>query len=393
MQIVWFAEIKWDYLRTRKQQIISRMPAGVRLLYLEPYVKGRRNRFRVRTEGPVFCATIPFIKSAPYFPLRAVLDRRSARQLVDWIARFRIQQVLRQLAIDPRQAGMIVSNIFAADIASQMGGRFLLYDCNDDHSKFPGMRAWTEAYFYRTTRRADAVFASSQALLQKVVEVRGGGNGCEYLGNGVDVAHFDNEVAAAAGRDATRKERPRLGYLGALAPWLDYDAIAGLARAHPEWEIVLVGPILLGVEAQVLQLTELPNVFRLPAVPYDRVPETMAQFDVGLIPFRYNELTRGVNPNKLYEYFAAGLPVVATRFSEEVRRYPDLGRAVDPGPEFIRACEETIAELADPGRAAGIAERARRAARENDWDVIAEQFWQKVEALMQGGNAKESQHG
>jgi glycosyltransferase involved in cell wall biosynthesis len=255
------------------------------------------------------------------------------------------------------------------------------------------MRAWTEAYFYRTSRRADAVFASSQALLKKVIDVRGGGDGCDYLGNGVDFEHFQDGTTTAAARGVTNKERPRLGYLGALAPWLDYDAIAGLARAHPEWEIVLVGPILLGVEAQVLQVTELPNVFRLPAVPYDRVPETMAQFDVGLIPFRYNELTRGVNPNKLYEYFAAGLPVVATRFSEEVCRYPNLGRAVDPGPDFVRACEETIESLSDAERAADIAEQARRAARENDWNVIAGQFWDKVEALMQGGNAKESQHG
>ena len=97
MQIVWFSEIKWDYLKTRKQQIISRKPADVRLLYLEPYVKGRRNQFRVRTEGDIFVVTVPFIKSAPFFPFRAILDRYTARKAVDRVARWRLGMLLASL--------------------------------------------------------------------------------------------------------------------------------------------------------------------------------------------------------------------------------------------------------------------------------------------------------
>jgi glycosyltransferase involved in cell wall biosynthesis len=238
------------------------------------------------------------------------------------------------------------------------------------------MRSWTETYFYKTSRNADAVFASSQALLDKVAAVRGDSGGLEYLGNGVDYAHFQMRDGVGA------PEKPRIGYIGALAPWLDFDAIAQLARRHPEWEVVMVGPILLGVEQEVMRLTELPNVFHLAAVPYDRLPEILGQFSLGLIPFRYNELTRGVNPNKLYEYLAAGLPVVATRFSDEVARYPELVRAVDPGDEFVAACEQVVASISDGGQARAIAEAARAAARENDWNVIAEAFWAKVKSMM-----------
>ena len=110
MQIVWLSEIKWDYLKTRKQQIISRKPADVRLLYLEPYVKGRRNHFRLRTEGDIFAVTVPFIKSAPFFPLRAVLDRHTARKTVDNVARWRVQMLLRQLAIDPEDGSTVSDN-------------------------------------------------------------------------------------------------------------------------------------------------------------------------------------------------------------------------------------------------------------------------------------------
>jgi glycosyltransferase involved in cell wall biosynthesis len=174
-----------------------------------------------------------------------------------------------------------------------------------------------------------------------------------------------------------------LGYIGALAPWLDFDALADLARARPQWEIVLVGPVLLGVEDRVKTLTALPNVFHLPAVSYDKLPGVLAQFTVGLIPFRYNELTRGVNPNKMYEYLASGLPVVTTRFSTEVAKYPDVVKAVDPGDAFVAACDEFVSVFSPGGDGAELAESARAVARANDWNVIAAAFWKRIGELFE----------
>ena len=74
MNIIWFSEIKWDYLKTRKQQIISRKPSDSKLLFLEPFVKGRANNYRLRKEGDIFCATVPFVKAVPSPPLRWFLD-------------------------------------------------------------------------------------------------------------------------------------------------------------------------------------------------------------------------------------------------------------------------------------------------------------------------------
>lgn len=379
MRIVWFSEIKWNYLRTRKQQIIGRRPPDVQLVFLEPFVRSARNTYRVRNEGGVVCATIPFLKSAPYFPWRTVLDRGSARSAVDFIAHRRIQQILKRLRFDPPDTGFIISNIYAANIVSRLPKKFLVYDCNDDHSSFPGMRSWTTAYFHKTAREADAVFASSEGLFDKVVGIRGGDAGCRYLGNGVDYEHFQQGGAEA--ERVAPGEKPRLGYIGALAPWFDFDALADLARRRPQWEIVLVGPVLLGVEERVKRLTSLPNVFHLPAVSYDKLPGVLAQFSVGLIPFRYNELTRGVNPNKMYEYLASGLPVVTTRFSTEVEKYPDVVRAVDPGDDFVRACDEFMSVFSSSGEDAGLAESARAVARENDWNAIAAAFWSRIGEL------------
>jgi glycosyltransferase involved in cell wall biosynthesis len=380
MDIVWFAEIKWDYLKTRKQQIIRRKPADVKLLYLEPYVKGRDNTFDVRGEGDILRATVPFIKTVPRGqPLRWVLDAGMGRSLVDRYARSRVRRYLHDAGITIADAGIVLSNIYAIGAASRAGGRFLLYDCNDAHADFPGMPPWTKDYHAATCRKADAVFATSQALYDDVSAIRGGEAGCELLGNGVEYGHFERireELDWPAPPDP-----PRIGYLGAIAPWFDFEAVERLALAHPEWEVALVGPVVLGVEKEVERLTDLPNVSHGAPVTYDDVPRVLSSFTVGIIPFRLNALTRGVNPNKMYEYLAMGLPVVSTAFSSEVSRYPELVETSQRSDGFVRSCEGFVSLAKDGSRLTAHRRRAVEIAARHDWSVIADRFWERVRTL------------
>ncbi|MGD8412897.1 MAG: glycosyltransferase [Candidatus Latescibacterota bacterium] len=380
MDIVWFAEIKWDYLKTRKQQIIRRKPDDVKLLYLEPFVRGRDNTFELREEGGILRATVPFVKTVPPGqPLRWVLDTGMGRSLVEGHARSRVRRHIRHAGITGADAGIIISNIYAVGAARRVGGRFLLYDCNDAHADFPGMPAWTRNYFEVTCRAADAVFATSQVLFDDVASVRGGDAGCELLGNGVQYRHFER-VRELSGWPPP-PEPPRIGYLGAIAPWFDFEAVENVARAHPDWEVSLVGPVVLGVEAEIERLAALPNVSHAAAVPYEDVPNVLGTFTLGIIPFRRNALTRGVNPNKMYEYLAMGLPVVATDFSPEVGRYPELVATSGHPDGFVRSCESLVSMAADPARLAEHRGRAVEAAARHDWSAIADRFWERVREL------------
>ncbi len=383
MDIVWFAEIKWDYLKTRKQQIIRRKPADVRLLYLEPYVKGRDNRFDLREEDGSLRATVPFIKTVPPGePLRWVLDRRWGRALLDGVARRRVKRLFRDAGIVPAETGIVLSNVYAMGVAARIKGRFLLYDCNDAHSEFPGMPRWTAKYYADACRRADAVFASSRALYEDATEFRGGEAGCELLGNGVEYGHFE-KVRVENGW-ATPPDPPRIGYLGVIAPWFNFEYVEQLARSHPDWQVALVGPVILGVDDAVKRLTDLPNVSLGDAVAYEDVPGVLETFTVGLIPFRYDALTRGVNPNKMYEYLAMGLPVVATRFSSEVERFPGVVETGSTADEFVRACERSVAAVAETSRLDDHRRRALEIAARHDWAVIADRFWDRIRSLWAG---------
>jgi glycosyltransferase involved in cell wall biosynthesis len=376
--VVWFAEIKWDYLRTRKQQIIRRKPDGVRLLYLEPYLRGRENLGlrRVDEVGGMWCATVPFLKAIPGGLLRRVADAAPARAVVDAMALSRARRVAARAGFEPAAAAAVTSNVYAAAVVARFGGRFVAYDCNDAHSEFPGMPEWTRGYFERSCRDADIVVATSAALREDITALRGERD-IVFLGNGVDVEHFRAERERMG--PAPRPSPPCVGYLGAIAPWFDFDAVERLARARPHWRVHLIGPVLPGANESVERLAALENVRVDGPVAYERVPEVLRTFTVGLIPFRYDRLTRAVNPNKMYEYLAMGVPVVATRFSAEVQRYPGLVTAVADAEEMVVACEQFVAMAEDPARLASFRQDAHAVASENDWGVIAAKFWELID--------------
>jgi len=98
---------------------------------------------------------------------------------------------------------------------------------------------------------------------------------------------------------------------------VDLELVAYLARSHPEWSLVLIGPIMVDTAA----VAGLPNVHLLGRREHRDLPAYCKGFDVGLIPYRVIDRMPFVNPIKLREYLSAGLPVVSTAVPE-VRRYP-----------------------------------------------------------------------
>ena len=370
MDVVWFAEIKWDYLRTRKQQLIRRRPAHLPVLFLEPYVRGRENQYRVRDVDGIRVVTVPFIKNIPSGPLRSALDIPLARHLVDRSARARARDYLRRAGIDPARSVFIISNVFAINVALGFAPGRLVYDCNDAHADFPGLPPWSRQYQEKTLRCADRVIVSVKRLREDAIRVRGNDHDVRVVENGVDYGAFHR---ALEWRDTTPRARPRIGYLGAIAPWFDFDLVSVAAAARPQWEFALVGPVLAGAGPALARLAALPNVKVEPAVPHDDVPRVLAGFDVGLIPFKLNALTAGVNPNKMYEYLAAGVPVVSTPFSPDVE--VDAG-AVTRAPDatgFVAACDHYLTLPA--AARAGMNARASEIAAAHDWGRIAEEFW------------------
>lgn len=386
MHVVWFAEIKWEYLRTRKQQLVLRRPHGVEVVFFEPYVRGRENRYDLRSIDGIRVATIPFVKSIPgRGALRALVDRSIVRRAVDAMAVRRVRRHLAAAGVRPSESVFVLSNIYALHVAQALEPARLVYDCNDAHGDFPGAPAWASAYRDETFRAADAVVVSAERLRDDAVRARDSQSGVHVIGNGVDFSVFRRVADARARANAPVDDTVRVGYLGAIAPWLDFELIAAAARARPRWTFDLVGPVLGGVEMDLAALLTLGNVRHHPAVPHEQVPFILLDFTVGMIPFRRTSLTAAVNPNKLYEYLAVGLPTVATPFSPEVEHYAGV-----PGEEetvvavgsdanaLVKACDSFATARADVHTRARMRERATAIAAAHDWNTIATQFWRVI---------------
>lgn len=121
----------------------------------------------------------------------------------------------------------------------------------------------------------------------------------------------------------TRRPAPpdkplRFVYVGVMAGWFDWDAVLALALRFPASPIRLIGP------CHHPPPTAMPvNVQICGPLPHEAIPAVFREADIGLIPFRDNELTRHVDPVKFYEYRAAGLGVLSTRFGTMTTRSRD----------------------------------------------------------------------
>src|SRR6185437_3645903 len=107
--------------------------------------------------------------------------------------------------------------------------------------------------------------------------------------------------------------QPRVCFLGALDAYkVDFALLAGAASACPDLHFVCVGPIGFADQTRGSTIPHLANLHYIDTLPQKELPALLRGCAVCIIPYHLNEYTASVSPLKLYEYLAAGRPVVAT---------------------------------------------------------------------------------
>ena len=217
----------------------------------------------------------------------------------------------------------------ASHLCGHTGEGLVVYDITDDWTSLkqsPEVTELVRRHDAELCRSADGVIVCSRLLFELKAPLLGERTKLTLIANGVDSDHyqgvFDRTSPMAA--EASQWERPVLGYVGTIHPErIDVALVAEIARELQQrggGSVVLVGPNHL--QAPDMARLAAPNVYFTGAVPYSRVPEYMAGFDVCVVPHRVTAFTESLNPIKLFEYLAAGKPIVATDVAGFREAYP-----------------------------------------------------------------------
>ena len=259
------------------------------------------------------------------------LARRANALLLPWLvgrAASRLQGSELILWAYVPQAGLLLD---------RLRPQLVVYHCADDIAAHPRIdTASFRAAEARFVRRADFVLASSLPLAERLGKLS---SNVHYMPNVADTDLFATARTPGPIDPAMAAlPEPRVVFTGAIsATKVDFPLLVELAGLQPDWSIVLVGPVGLGDPlTDASKLLRLPNVHLLGPRRYAELPAVLRGAQAAIIPYLLNQLTASVFPMKVYEYLAAGLPVVATPL-------PSLAGV--EGISFAASASETAASL------------------------------------------------
>lgn len=363
--LIYFSCIEWDWIRQRPQQITTQFARWHRVLYVEPMlsiatraIRGFESPFpRLRR-----VAERLFVYRPPSF-LPFGLRHNLVNRINEALLCSSVQRVATEMGFLRPIVG--VSHPQHHELIGRCGEVVSFYDCMDQYNALPNPRANLQLLAdmeRQLVEKVDLVFLSSPGLLEGKASYQ---DKCHVIRNGVDFSHFNDGALQQhrAPTELTRLSPPILGYIGTIGQWIDEQALGFLAGARPDWSLVLVGPVL--DRALVKRLSANRNIHFLGVKPYEDLPKLLQAFDVALIPFKVNKLTASIDPVKLYEYFAAGRPVVASDLPD-IRRFGDLVSIYSTPAELVEVVESNLKE------SGGHAVRRRKhVAMENIWEQRA----------------------
>ena len=369
--LICFSHLRWHFVWQRPQHLLTRASRDRHVWFVEEPIE---------TEGQAFLEV-----SGVTDRLSVVVPRVPAGLSPDCICRAQ-RDLLAAWWREQRFASPLLwyYTPMAMSFTRALAAGVVVYDCMDELSLFKDAPPALRGLEAELLERADVVFTGGVSLYESKKHQH---PSVHAFPSSVDKSHFlQARGAVVPPEDQARIAGPRIGFFGVIDERLDVPLIAGLARLRPDYQFVLLGPV---VKIDLAQLPTAPNLHYLGMKSYDELPRYLAGWDVAMLPFARNDATRFISPTKTPEYLAAGCPVVSTSIADVVNPYgaQGLARIADQPQAFAEAIDGLLRDAADghrfsagaPARSAAQLARADAFLKRMSWDLT----WQRMQALIE----------
>lgn len=289
-----------------------------------------------------------------------------------------IQQVIKDYDIKNFVYLNCFNPYYAGALPKEFGAKLSMYQCIDDMTE----EAYTAKHGARVEeeaiRNSDIAFVTSKNLHKMKRHL----NPNTYvLHNAVDISIFEKALGKPLPRpkELENVKGKIIGFTGNINEYrLNYPLFKQIAERHPDKTLVLVGPLNSDCYKD-FGLDKMPNVILTGGKHIRELPAFLQHFDVAIIPFLKNKLTASIYPLKINEYLAAGKPVIATNFSEDIRSFADVVYIAENEENFVQSIDRAIAE-----NSAELIEQRVLTAKQNTWTERVKQFWEIVDQHLVG---------
>jgi UDP-galactopyranose mutase len=327
--LVCLSHLRWDFVYQRPQHLMSRFARQRRVFFIEEaIIHDDATDLKVSRREDQLQIVVPHLNRAEVES--AGFDVLMREKLAEFFSESGIKDFV-----------LWYYTPMALAFSDALKPKAIVYDCMDELSLFkfaPPELIKNEA---RLFQKANVVFTGGQSLYEAK---RRQHKNVWAFPSSIDVAHFKQaRDIKQSPSDQSQIPGPKLGYIGVIDERIDIELIREIADKRPEWQIVMIGPV---VKIDEKDLPHNANIHYLGMKDYKDLPVYIAGWDVALMPFAINNSTKFISPTKTPEYLAAGKPVISTAIRDVVRPYGEqnLVAIAATSDEFIAAAEVFLKE-------------------------------------------------
>lgn len=356
------SHLRWDFVYQRPQHLMSRFARDFRVMFFEEpvYSPIEEPLLYARHEEGVEVMV-------PHLPLEWE-DGEQTR--IDGALRALLDAHLLNAQVDTGNLMLWYYTPMSLAFTSHLSPSVVIYDAMDELSAFMGAPPRLLEFESRLLKRADLVFTGGYSLYEAK---RSRHPQVHPFPSSVEIAHFARARSTLfQPGDQSEIKGPRLGFYGVIDERFDLPLIAEVAALRPDWQILLVGPV---VKIDKTSLPKNDNIHYLGAKVYDVLPHYLGGWDVAIMPFALNDATRYISPTKTPEYLAGGCPVVSTPIRDVIRGYGESGvvHIADSAEAFVAGVETALEQRKDRRKLLAAADRA-----------LGDMSWDRTVAQMSG---------